>query len=73
MHIFHTADGMGFNVQIEPYGTCFIFDATELPIVERIVSGFLEMYEGEEPDTFYYQLRSILNKVRVSHTKEETQ
>lgn len=73
MHILHTPNGWGGSFKIPPFGTMFVFDADELPFVERIVQGLVDMYDGEERDSFYYQLVSILNQVRVSHTQEEVQ
>jgi hypothetical protein len=73
MHIAHTENGTGYSVTLRPHSTMFLFDESELPIVERIIQGFIEMYEDEEYDSFYYQLCAIYRKVKVSHTKGETQ
>jgi len=73
MHIAHTETGTGYSVTMQPHGTMFLFDESELPIVERIIQGFIEMYDDEPRDKFYWQLCDIYRKVKVSHTKGETQ
>jgi hypothetical protein len=73
MRIMHTRNGAEQCVVLSPNSTLFVFDESELPIVEHIVQMFVDTYEGEEHDAFYFQLLNILAQVRVSHTQEELQ
>ena len=57
---------------LSPLGTMVLFDQTELPLVEALLTSLINHYDDDQIDDFYYQLRAIREDVR-SNIPEVTQ
>jgi len=51
---------------VTPLGTIFVFDHTELPIVEALLTSLISTYREDNIDSFYHQLRAIRESVRAN-------
>ena len=51
---------------LSPLGTMVLFDQTELPLVETLLTSLIDHYDDDQIDEFYYQLRAIREDVRAN-------
>jgi hypothetical protein len=51
---------------VTPLGTVFVFDHSELPIVEALLTSLIRTYRSDNIDEFYYKLRAIREDVRAN-------